>query len=246
MQRQAKMEVSTKKSLFQRLRRNESGLAIIEFAFSMPILMGLGMYGSELSFLAISNMKISQAALNLADNASRIGQTNNGVVNPTILESNINEVFLGAALQAGQLNLLENGRVALSSLEVDTSTDPDQQFISWQRCKGLLDRRTDEEKADDKDYGSSYDDDADDDGSVDPTFTGMGSNGTNLRAVEDSAVMVVEIEYTYQPLFGDLFLPEKTIRQEAAFNIRDDRNLAAGLFNDMGANAANCNDFTAS
>jgi Flp pilus assembly protein TadG len=239
------MKTSKKRPFLKGLWKNQSGLAIIEFAFSMPVLMGLGMYGTELSFLAISNMKVSQAALNLADNASRIGQTNNGVVSPTILESDINEVFLGAALQAGKLNLLENGRIALSSLEVDTTPDPDQQFISWQRCKGLLDRRTDEQKADNEDYGSSYDDDADDNGITDATFIGMGSNGTNLQAVEDSAVMVVEIEYIYQPLFGDLFIPQKILRQEAAFNIRDDRNLIAGLFNDMGAARADCNDFTA-
>lgn len=238
------MQKSVKQSFFRKLRANQSGLAIIEFAFTMPILMGLGMYGTELSFLAISNMKVSQAALNLADNASRIGQTNNGVVNPTILESDINEVFLGAALQAGKLDLLENGRVALSSLEVDTSTDPDQQFISWQRCKGLLDRRTDAQKDADENYGSQYDDDTDDDGAPDATFVGMGSNGTNLQAVEESAVMVVEIEYIYQPLFGDLFMPEKILRQEAAFNIRDDRDLSAGLFNDMGTNSAECNKFT--
>ncbi len=49
--------------------------------------------------------------------------------------------------------------------------------------------------------------------------------------------MFVELEYEFEGLFGDLFLEPRVIRQEAAFNIRDDRNLLAGLADDGGSKA---------
>jgi hypothetical protein len=45
------------------LRRNESGVALIEFAYSLPIFIGLGMYGTETAHRAVAQMQVSQAAL---------------------------------------------------------------------------------------------------------------------------------------------------------------------------------------
>ena len=79
--------------IIRRLRRNQSGLALTEFALSLPIFVGLGMYGTELAYLAVVNMQMSQAALTLADNASRLGQTQNNVTSVAIKESDIITVF---------------------------------------------------------------------------------------------------------------------------------------------------------
>lgn len=228
-------------AFFQRLQKNQSGLAVIEFAFSMPVLMGLGMYGTETANFALANMKVSQAALNLADNASRLGQTDNGIATPTITESDVMQVLAGTIIQSENIDLAQNGRIILSSLEV-TGT---QQFIRWQRCKGI------------RNITTSYDDDTNDNGVTDTSFTGMGAPGAVVRASANSAVMFVEVEYSYQGLFGDMFIGERVLRQEAAFNIRDDRNLTAGLANDVdtpstidpetnaASNAASCLKFDA-
>lgn len=213
-----------------RLRNNQSGTVLIEFAFAVPVFMGLGMYGSETSMVAISNMKVSQAALNLADNASRLGQVDSAVITPTITESDIKTTFTGTKMQTSGLKLLENGRIILSSLE---STNTGQQFIRWRRCKGM------------RNVASAYNDDVDNNGVTDTTFTGMGSGTSKVQAPTTSAVMFVEVEYVYQPIFGPLFVKNAILRQDAAFNIRDQRNLAAGLFNDVGVNADTCDKFNA-
>ncbi|MBP7952090.1 MAG: pilus assembly protein TadE, partial [Sphingorhabdus sp.] len=218
---------------WQRLHADQSGLALVEFAFSLPIFLGLGMFGTETAFLAAANTKVSQAALNLADNASRLGQTDTGVATPTITDSDILQVLAGTRLQTDTIDLLENGRVILSSLEVGDNSDGDpQQFIRWQRCKGVREVESD--------YGGPTTVDT-----ADADFTGMGADGVLVQAVPGSAVMFVEIEYKYQPLFGNAFHKNTILRQEAAFNVRDDRNLNAGLFNDVGTNAATCNEYDA-
>ena len=55
------------------LWREQRAIAVMEFALGAPLLMTLGGYGLEVSNLAITNMRVSQYALQIADNASRIG-----------------------------------------------------------------------------------------------------------------------------------------------------------------------------
>jgi Flp pilus assembly pilin Flp len=223
------------RAAFNRLRRNESGVALVEFAYTLPIFIGVGMYGTETAHRAVADMQVSQAALALADNAGRMGQTGNGNIAPTIQESDVIEALTGTRLQTQNLDLLQNGRVILSSLEVRTitsgSASRQQQFIRWQRCKGT------------RDFTSDY---VNGINTSNAAFTGVGENG-NVRAVTNSAVMFVEIQYAYKPLFGDMFAGGVIINQDAAFTIRDDRNLAGGLNNDMTPSslAATCDKFDA-
>jgi Flp pilus assembly protein TadG len=212
------------------LRHSQSGVVLIEFAFAVPVFMGLGMYGSETAMVAVTNMKVSQAALNLADNASRLGQVDTGVITPTITESDIITIFMGTRLQTSGIKLLENGRVILSSLE---STAAGQQFIRWRRCKGV------------RNVASAYNDDIDGNGVTDVTFTGMGKGTSKVQSTPTSAVMFVEVEYMYQPIFGPLFVKNAVLRQDAAFNIRDQRNLGAGLFDDTSDKRPTCDKFKA-
>ncbi len=227
-----KIDRSHLQGILQRLKSNQSGTVLIEFAFAVPVFMGLGMYGSETSMVAVTNTRVSQAALNLADNASRLGQVDTGVITPTITESDIVNILKGTEIQSKGLKLFENGRVIISSLE---ATATGQQFIRWRRCKGM------------RDIDSNYDDDKNDDNVTDTTFVGMGREDEEAKAVGNSAVMYVEVEYLYQPLFGNLFMQNPTLRQEAAFNIRDQRNLNAGLFNNLNptSDAATCDKLDA-
>ncbi len=225
-------------SLFRaldRLRENQSGVALIEFAYTLPIFIGVGMYGTETAHRAVAQMQVSQAALALADNAGRMGQTGNGNIAPTIQESDVVEALTGTRLQTQNLDLLENGRVILSSLEVRTvgsgGSARQQQFIRWQRCKGV------------RPFISAY---AGGINTSNAAFTGVGEN-RNVRASTNTAVMFVEIQYAYKPLFGNMFAEGVIINQDAAFNIRDDRNLAGGLNNDLNptSDAATCDKFDA-
>ncbi len=119
-----------------RLAPHESGLAAVEFALTAPIIMGMFLSGAELTNYALTKMRVSQIALHVADNASRIG-TNSLTTSPQITETQINDLFIGANLQAGTLNLATRGKIILSSLEPVANPNTTNKFkIHWQRCYG--------------------------------------------------------------------------------------------------------------
>ncbi|WP_240197867.1 TadE/TadG family type IV pilus assembly protein [Novosphingobium sp. P6W] len=198
-------------SLAPRLRGDERGVSFLEFALILPVLITLGFYGTELATMATVNMQIGQMATSVADNASRLGQTDNSAVTPTVTQTQIDSVMTGALVEGSAFNFEANGRIILSSLERDPATG--RQYIHWQRCKGNL-------KVNSK-YGKTNT------GLTGTTLAGMGN--PLITAVDGSAVMYVEVYYTYQPLFGSMFAGKPNFHREAAFMIRDDRNLTPGI-----------------
>lgn len=218
------MMIKKLKSRLKQIASDNSGLALIEFAYSLPIFLGLGMYGSEVAYLTLQKTSLSQTTVSVSDNAARMGTTVNDDISKTIFESDIIQLIAGAAIQAGDIDLMENGRIIISSLEVNEDGD---QVIAWQRCRGKLDV--------DSEYG-----DEGTNGTDDVSFVGMGATGSELQAVEGDAIMYVEISYQYQPLFGDMFMEPTILYEEAAYNIRDSRDLDAGLRNDGVDEAYTC------
>jgi len=190
------------------LFKDRSGIALVEFAYTLPIFMGLGFYGIEVANLAITQTRMSQIALNMADNASRIGTRDANLGAKAISESEINDVFQAAAIQAGNVGIYKDGRSVLSSLEINALGG---QEIQWQRCKG--------QQAEDSAYGDEGT------GESSTSFQGMGSGDNRVQASEGAAVMFVELTYVYQPLFGNLFIGQRELRQEAAYTVRDRRQL---------------------
>jgi hypothetical protein len=201
------------RSSVRSLRRDTSGVSLLEFALSLPVMLTLGLYGTELAYMATIDMEVSQMATTVADNASRLGQTDNGAVTPTVTETQIDSVMTGASKQGSGFNFGANGRIILSSLERDSATG--RQYIHWQRCSGDLKK--------DSSYGKQGA------GLTGATLDGMGPSGSLITAQSGSAVMFVEVFYQYQPLFGDMFVGNPLFKQEAAFIIRDDRNLTPGV-----------------
>jgi hypothetical protein len=194
------------------LAGDTSAISMVEFALCLPFLVGLGMTGMEIAHMASVNMQVSQIALSVADNASRLGQSDNSAVAPTVAETDVDAVLFGAMEQGASLDFETNGRIILSSLEVDDleniDTSDDVQYIHWQRCAGEMERE------------SSYGEEGDE-------VEGVGRQ--DLTANNGQAVMFVEVFYEYQPLFTGFMTSEMTFRQEAAYIVRDDRNLESGL-----------------
>lgn len=198
----------------RKLLRDVSGIAVIELAICLPPLLYMGMYGLELMNLAAVNLEVSQIALSLADNASRLGQTDNSGVAPTVGEGDVDSVMTGALKQGDSLAIETNGKIILSSLEKDKVTG--KQYIHWQRCRGALNK------------SSAYGKDIIKNNGNEPTLAGMGSGTQKVTATSDSdtAVMFAEVYYKYPRLFGDFFLRNNiVIHREAAYLIRDDRDL---------------------
>lgn len=198
-----------------RLLPDCSGNAVMEFALVLPILLTMGMYGTEIAYMSTVNMEVSQIATSLADNASRLGQTDNSSVTPTVSEQDIDSIMSGTMMQGSSIHLRENGRVILSSLEKDRTSG--RQYIHWQRCSGDLDETSD------------YGDDGANNGLNGNYMQGMGKPGSLIRAPNNSAVMYAEVFYKYDGLFGNMFVSNVTFKKEAAFLVRDDRNLTPGV-----------------
>ncbi|HQS70250.1 MAG TPA: pilus assembly protein [Novosphingobium sp.] len=192
-----------------KLWRDRSGLAAVEMALGLPVILMLGLWGAELGNLAITHMRISQIGTQLADNGSRIGDVSL-LENLSIYESDINDILKGADIQSGSLELFKHGRVVISSLEVVPGTE-DTQYIHWQRCKG--------KRAFQSNYGPEGT-------GLDGSLVGMGPPGDEVTAVDGDAVIFVEIEYAYQPIVSQRFVPNAVVRTIATFNVRDDRDLA--------------------
>ncbi len=199
------------RGLLSRLRRCRSGVAMTEFALASPLLMTAGLWGTEVAWLALTHLRISQTAMQIADNASRIGDTST-LEYQKIYESDIDDVFRGSDREAGSaIDLFQHGRVIISSLEVVPGSQ-NKQYIHWQRCLG------------DKQWTSSYGKEGD--GLTGPTMTGMGPKGDQVSAYDDQdAVIFVEIAYDYQPLFSKWFVGDTNINVFGAFNVRDKRDL---------------------
>lgn len=194
----------------KRLARARSGLAMTEFALSLPVLFTAGLVGVETAYQTAIQMEISQIAVHVADNASRIGDTSS-LRERKIYESDINDVFTGAGIQGGtRIDLYEHGRVILSSLEVVPDTE-DQQYVHWQRCVGK------------KEIKSSYGEEND---GLNGGMSGMGPEGEEVIAFKGEAVMFVEVQYDYQPLIGDFIPHRETLSAIASFTVRDSRDLA--------------------
>jgi hypothetical protein len=214
------------------LRRNTSGLALVEFGMGFPVLLALGMYGLDTANFALTNLKVNQIALNLADNASRVG-LNTNLSTQQLREIDINDVFEGAKDQGTGINLNANARVILSSLEKDSSGT---QRLHWQRCFGLKTGTT---------YESHYGKAVNADGSTTTGNSGplapngMGDTGYKVNAPSSSSgVMFVEVNYRYTPMFSWLSAPSD-LRYVASFIVRDPRDFTK-LYTSTGVTPSYC------
>ena len=191
-------------AFLRRVRQDEQGLAMMEFAFVAPIFATLIFTGLEITNLALAHMRVSQIAMTVADNAGR--------VTSGIDEANVHEVFSGADLIGEPLDFTNNGRIVLSSLE-DNGRPGGRagQTIRWQRCYG------------NDPVAPAYGEQGD--GNNDRSLRdGLGPAGNRIIASPATAVMFVEVTYQYQPLVGGGFFDPPTIRYESAFNVRGRQN----------------------
>jgi Flp pilus assembly protein TadG len=95
--------------MMRRLFRDAGAAATIEFALLVPILMYLGGAGIEYSYYGLAQLKISQIALELADNASRVGLSST-LSSVQLRETDVNDILTGARMQGTGINLTPNGR----------------------------------------------------------------------------------------------------------------------------------------
>lgn len=213
-----------------RLAADRSGVAMVEFTLAMPLLLAAGLWGVETVNLTVAELKVGQLAIHIADNASRIGDTST-LEDRKIYESDINDLMRGADVQAGSaFGFFTNGRAVVSSLEVDPGSG--DQFIHWQRCKGL------------KQFSSVYGSEGT---GLGGGLDGLEVGGKQITADVGDAVIVVEVSFDYQPLISGYFAPTTEIKSTAAFNVRDSRDLSQIYQRDEGSPDAisDCDTYSA-
>ncbi len=186
----------------KKLHEDKSGLALIEFAFVAPFMLTVGLTGMETANLAVGHLQVSQVAMLVADNASR--------VRSSIDEADIREIFTGADLTGSSIDFSPNARIILSNLEHNGLSGSDEgQWIRWQRCYGG-----------NTSYSSTYGNEGD--GQTDSSLSaGIGPAGKKISATPASAVNFVEVVYDYKPLISDRFFGNIVIRYESAFVARE-------------------------
>jgi Flp pilus assembly protein TadG len=228
-----------------RLARDTSGLALLEFAFAFPLILMAGLYGVETANLALIHLRVSQIALNLADNTSRVGFIQTNQIEQ-LREIDINDVLDAVRNQGKSLGLATNGRVTISSLENTAGV----QRIHWQRCLGLkagagydssygITSTTGLSKSAMSTYdlnagvntSSSGDNSASHPGTIatggaaNPTpIVGMGENNSVVAAPANGGVIFIEINYDYKPVVGGWLLGTPKIHYTASFIVRDNRD----------------------
>ena len=183
-----------------------SGVAAVELAVALPLLVMISMGGLELASFALTNMRVNQIAISVADNASRAKMTSvSGAAQ--FREYDVGETFRAAELAYPGMAVFTNGRIVLSSLETNAAGG---QWIHWQRCRGA------------KAVGSKYG--IQGTGATGTSLAGMGPVGSIVTAETGSAIMFAEVYYDYRPIT----LPGATITiyRHAALYVRDDRDLS--------------------
>lgn len=224
------MITSKLKSAFgmtRKLSGNTSAVVTVELAFTAPILLGMGLMGTETAYFAISHMQVSQIAMQVADNASRVGEQD-VLVSRKVYEDDINGTLVGAEKLGETFDIYENGRIIVSSLQQNADGG---QWIAWQRCRGA------------KNHVSSYG--VEGDGETGTGFTGMGEPTNRITASPGTAVIFVEIAYDYVPITPFEFYGDTEMNYTAAFNVRDDRDLTKIYQTNPESPVASCNVYSA-
>jgi len=175
---------------------NESGLALIEFALCLPVILTMGLAGAELAHQALATERVNQIAMLVADNAGR--------VRDSIDEMDVNEIMTGAKLVGDSIKFSQNARIILS--DVQNNQLNTGQWIRWQRCAGA------------KNVVSTYG--VEGDGRLLPTLPAIGPASNQIAASTGTIVMFVEVVYDYQPIIPVNYFSPTTIRATAAFNVR--------------------------
>ena len=206
------------------LARDRRGMAVIEFALVLPVMLALIFYGLEIANYALARQRVSQLALQVADNASRIG-VQEVLRNRPITEQQINDLFTGGALQGGSLDVASKGRIILSGLTVNSSGG---QWIQWQRCFGSMA------------FASNYGTEGT--GANGSAFKGMGPSTAKVTASATGPVVFAELAVAYTPIISTTWAPATTISEIASFAVRDDRDTSgSGIRNDENAPVSRCN-----
>ena len=206
-----------------RLRGCDSGLAFVEFAMSLPVLLTLGLVGLETANYAMAHLRVSNIAMLTADNAAR--------VRDIIDEADVIELLTGAKMTGDNINfaperphhpvrassptrgrrhqhrpvdplaaLRRRAQLVATPPTLRPRTAAARRSPTAPKSTLATGRRPPRRAAARRRPSPAW------------APTDRGAGGT--------AVMVVEVVYDYQPIVSEQLLRAAQIRYESAFNVR--------------------------
>lgn len=178
---------------------NTDGMALIEFALSLPVLLGLCMVGTEMSNMAFASQKLGTIASQTSDNISRYRNS--------ITEAQVNDVFTGMGLLGDSIDLPEQGRIIVSSVQpiTDTNGNVTDTKIRWQRCYGNV-----------TSLASSY-------GTAGQLLgvNGIGPTGRKVAPRNGTEVIFVEVRYNFIPALAGKLVGNQELTALASMLVRE-------------------------
>lgn len=103
--------------------RNQNGVAAIEFAIILPILVLLTFGGYEGWNMILAAQRLDRVAFSVADLASRLSNS--------ATEGDVTNLLDGGLYISQPFDIKSNGRIILSSVDPSATRE-----ITWQRCLG--------------------------------------------------------------------------------------------------------------
>lgn len=180
------------------LARDSRGLALIEFAYVLPVFLGFGLVGLEFTNVVLARQKTERIAATLADLVA------GNQVAPN--ERQMGDMFAAVPAIARPFSFREDGNVVITAVVgiYDQDDDEIQNKIAWQRCL----RRGSHASRIGRQWAGSVDI-ADGPGVALPGGLALGQN---------QMVIVAEVFYPYSPVISqslvDGILPEDNLFTE--------------------------------
>lgn len=203
----------------RRIGRSTDGVAAMEFALALPLLVGLTMYGAEAANMAYTSQQLGDIATMSADNISRIRLS--------ISNGDVTDTLGGIKMLGDRIDLRNRGRIIVSSIApvVNASGSVTDQRLRWQRCTGALVTSSAYATTEGSNIG----------------VAGMGPADRKIAATKDSELIFVEVYYTYKPLISESFFGTPRMSAVAAMVVRE------RTANDLLQNGANspCTSYSA-
>jgi len=179
------------------------GVALTEFAFTLPFFLVLLLYGLETANYGLAVLRVHQIAATSADNAAR--------VRDSISEDDVNEVLIGGKTIGEKMDFAGRGRIVLSDvLSNGLSGTNAGQKIMWQRCSGALNVPESRPR-----YGEEGK------GAMDNSLPSMGKAGQQIAPSATSAMIFAEVTYRYKPIVSSTLFGTPILRSEASFIVRE-------------------------
>lgn len=184
----------------RRMRRDTSGVSVVEFALMLPLLILIGAGGLELVNYVLANQKIERLASITADNVAR------NTLAPS--ERSIVDTFTGVNEIAQPFDFRANGRLIMTGVIGVASGNTVVGKVVWQRCTGGLAGVT-------SSVGTQ---------ASNPNLWADGPNATlpgNVTLLQNQLAVVTEVAYDYEPLISLTQLAgagsDRVLRQRSIF-----------------------------